>query len=186
MQSITIASYFRKDLIQEMKRQRRPSRRLRMHIVLLAAEGRSPTEIARILFCSRTTVYAVVGRFLREGRAAFDDRNRRGPKPLLEELEREYIERLVEEDSPTEHGWLRSRWSLQAPYSGIVQGASYPAEPGDTSARASSPGLSLEKATSGPARERLQRAKGAKAQEALGRHINDQRSRIVFPGRDQA
>jgi len=27
-----------------------------MHIVLLAAEGRSPTEIARMLFCSRTTV----------------------------------------------------------------------------------------------------------------------------------
>ena len=84
-----------------------------MHIVLLAAEGHSPTEIARILFCSRTTVYAVVGRFLREGRAAFDDRNRRGPKPLLEELEREYIERLVEEDSPTEHGWLCSRWSCK-------------------------------------------------------------------------
>ena len=84
-----------------------------MHIVLLAAEGHSPTEIARILFCSRTTVYAVVGRFLREGRAAFDDRNRRGPKPLLEELEREYIERLVEEESPTSHGWLRSRWSCK-------------------------------------------------------------------------
>ena len=84
-----------------------------MHIVLLAAEGRSPTEIARILFCSRTTVYAVVGRFLREGRAAFDDRKRRGPKPLLEELASEYIERLVEEDSPTEHGWLRSRWSCK-------------------------------------------------------------------------
>jgi putative transposase len=84
-----------------------------MHIVLLAAEGRSPTEIARILFCSRTTVYAVGGRFLREGQAAFDDRKRRGPKPLLEELASEYIERLVEEDSPTEHGWLRSRWSCK-------------------------------------------------------------------------
>jgi putative transposase len=84
-----------------------------MHIVLLAAEGRSPTEIARILFCSRTTVYAVVGRFLQEGQAAFDDRKRRGPKPLLEELASEYIERLVEEDSPTEHGWLRSRWSCK-------------------------------------------------------------------------
>jgi len=84
-----------------------------MHIVLLAAEGRSPTEIARILFCSRTTVYAVLGRFLREGRAAFDDRNRRGPKPMLEELESEYIERLVEEVSPIEHGWLRSRWSCK-------------------------------------------------------------------------
>jgi transposase len=156
-----------------------------MHIVLLAAEGRSPTEIARILFCSRTTVYAVVGRFLREGRAAFDDRNRRGPKPLLEELEREYIERLVEEDSPTEHGWLRSRWSCKLLTLELFKERATLLSQ-ETLRRASSPGLSLEKATSGPARERLQRAKGAKAQEALGRHINDQRSRIVFPGRDQA
>jgi DNA-directed RNA polymerase specialized sigma24 family protein len=45
-----------------------------MHIVLLCADGRSPTEIARVLFCSRTTVYAIAARFIREGRAAFDDR----------------------------------------------------------------------------------------------------------------
>ena len=54
MQSIIITSSERKVLIQQMKRERRPSRRLRMHIVLLSAEGRSPTEIARALFCSRT------------------------------------------------------------------------------------------------------------------------------------
>ncbi len=30
---------------------------------------------------------------------------------MLEELANDCIERLVEEDSPTEHGWLRSRWS---------------------------------------------------------------------------
>jgi transposase len=113
MQSITLASEERKDLIQKMKRERRPSRRLRMHIVLLCAEGRSPTEIARILFCSRTTVYAVVARFIREEQAAFFDRKRRGPKPLLEEPANEYIERLVEEELPTEHGWLHSRWSCK-------------------------------------------------------------------------
>lgn len=84
-----------------------------MHIVLLCADGRSPTEIARVLFCSRTTVYAVAFRFLREEQAAFEDRNRRGPKPLVGELASRYIERLVEEDSPTEHGWLRSRWSCK-------------------------------------------------------------------------
>jgi DNA-binding NarL/FixJ family response regulator len=56
MQSITIALEERKDLIQKMKRERKPSRRLRIHIVLLASEGLSPTEIARVLFRSRTTV----------------------------------------------------------------------------------------------------------------------------------
>jgi transposase len=113
MQSIAIAPQERKDLIQQMKRERRPSRRLRMHIVLLAVDGRSPTEIARVLFCSRTTVYAVASRFIREGKAAFFDRGRRGPEPLLGEPASEYIERLVEEGSPTEHGWLRSRWSCK-------------------------------------------------------------------------
>ena len=114
MQSITIAPEERKDLIQEMKRETKPSRRLRMHIVLLASEGLSPTEIARVLFCSRTTVYAVVYRSLREGRrTAFDDGIRRGPKPLLDESANERMERLVEEESPASHGWLLSRWSCK-------------------------------------------------------------------------
>ncbi len=113
MQSIAIAPEERKGLIIEMKRERRPSRRLRMHIALLASDGRPPTEIARVLFCSRTTVYAAVGRFVREGRAAFDDHARRGPKPLLGERAGERIGKLLEEDSPTGHGWLRSRWSCK-------------------------------------------------------------------------
>jgi putative transposase len=96
-----------------MKRERRPSRRLRMHIVLLCAEGLSPTQIARVLFCSRTTVYAVVARFIREEQAAFNDRKMRGPKPSVGQPASEHIQRLLEEDSPTEHGWLRSRWSCK-------------------------------------------------------------------------
>jgi transposase len=113
MQSITLASEERKDLIRKMKRERRPSRRLRMHIVVLCADGRSPTEIARVLFCSRTTVYTVTGRFIREERAAFDDRKMRGPEPLVGEPSSEYIQRLIERGSPTEDGWLRSRWSCK-------------------------------------------------------------------------
>lgn len=113
MENITIAPQERKSLIIEMKREAKPSRRLRMHIALLASDGLSPTEIARVLFCSRTTVYVLVGRFLREGRAAFDDHARRGPRPLLSEKANERVEKLLEEDSPTEHGWLRSRWSCK-------------------------------------------------------------------------
>jgi hypothetical protein len=55
MQSIAFASSERKDLIREMKRERQSSRRLKLHIVLLASDGLSPTEIARVLLCSRTT-----------------------------------------------------------------------------------------------------------------------------------
>jgi putative transposase len=113
MQNIIIAPSERKSLIIEMKRERRPSRRLRMHIALLASEGLSPTEIARVLFCSRTTVYAVVSRFVGESRAAFDDRLPRGPVPLVGKEADELVEKLLEEDSPVEHGWLRSRWSCK-------------------------------------------------------------------------
>ena len=104
MESITIAPIERKDLIVRMKRESRPSRRLRMHIVLLASEGYSPTKIARILFCSRTTVYAIVGRFVREGQKAFDDRKRRGPAPLVESSAQKLIEDLTEGVVPTERG----------------------------------------------------------------------------------
>jgi transposase len=84
-----------------------------MHIIVLAGDGFSPTEIAGVLFCSRTTVYAIVDRFSQKRRTAFDDRQRRGPKPLLEESATGRIERLVEEQSPAEHGWLRSPASLE-------------------------------------------------------------------------
>jgi putative transposase len=113
MQSITIASSERKALIQEMKRERRLSRRLRMHITLLTSDGCSPTEISRALFCSRNTVYTVVSRFLREGEAAFDDREKRGPRPSVGNAANERVEKLLEEDSPTSHGWLRTRWSCK-------------------------------------------------------------------------
>ncbi len=111
MQSIALLPEERKELIHLMKRERKPSRRLRMHVVLLATDGHSPTHVSRVLFCSRTTVYAIVDRFAEEGRAAFCDRKRRGPAPLLDDSTHERIETLVEEHSPTEHGWLRSRWS---------------------------------------------------------------------------
>lgn len=111
MRSITLTPQQRKDLIAQMKRESKPSRRLRMHIVLLAADGHRPAQIARVLYCSRTSVYTIVERFVGEGKSAFDDRKQRGPRPSLDGPVNERIERLVEEESPASHGWLRSRWS---------------------------------------------------------------------------
>src|SRR5215203_3865856 len=107
MESITIAPNERKDLILMMRRERKPSRRLRMHIVLLASEGYSATKIARVLYCSRTTVYTIVGRFIREEQRAFDDRKKRGPTPLVESSTQKLVEDLTEGVVPTERGWLR-------------------------------------------------------------------------------
>ena len=100
MQSIAITSAERKDLISLMKREIKPSRRLRMHIVLFASEGYSPTEISRTLFCSRTTVYAIAGRFVHEGPEAFEDRSRRGPAPLVEISAQKLVEDLTEKCCP--------------------------------------------------------------------------------------
>jgi Winged helix-turn helix len=161
MENITIAPQVRKSFITEMKRETKPSRRLRMHIILLASEGRSPTEISRVLFCSRTTVYAVVGRFAGEGRVAFDDLKRRGPEPLLGKRANERVEHLVEEDSPTDHGWLRSPASLelQAHRPPTVRGAGRPpGKPGDGAPRAPPARLPLEEAASRRARQRLRGA----------------------------
>ena len=57
MEGITIAPTERKNLIVRMKREIRPSRRLRMHITLLASEGYSATEIARVLYSVRAPPY---------------------------------------------------------------------------------------------------------------------------------
>lgn len=123
MESVLLSSQQRKDLILRMKRETKPSRRLRMHIVLLASDGRAPTEIARGLFCSRTTIYDTASRFLREGLAAFDDRKARGPRPLLGGAAQRRVERLLEEGSPVEHGWLRFPMELQARLPAASQGA---------------------------------------------------------------
>ncbi len=113
MQSITLTPKERNDLVIRMKRERKPSRRLRMHIILLTSEGYSATQIARVLFCSRTTIYTIVARFIREGQEAFDDHRRRGPAPLVKSSAQNLVEDLAEGVVPTERGWLRSRWSCE-------------------------------------------------------------------------
>ena len=80
MTSINLNQQERKDLIRQMKRETRPCRRLRMHIVLLVADDKlKPAQIAAVLYCSRTTVYAVAHRFSQQKGKAFDDKTPRGP-----------------------------------------------------------------------------------------------------------
>jgi DNA-binding MarR family transcriptional regulator len=188
MEGITIAPAERKDLIVGMKRESRPSRRLRMYIVLLASEGYSATEIARVLYCSRTTLYAIVDRFLREGQRAFDDRKRRGPIPLVDDSARELLEDLTEGVLPTERGWLRSPASLELQALGLraFQGASTRGKPREGAPRAPSARLSLEKASSAPAPQRLGRSPRAKAGEARRCPFDGGQSGIFLPGGDQA
>ena len=71
----------------------------------------SDPDRPRSLLLTHHRLHERIERFVGEGCSAFDDCKQRGPRPLLDDPAHERIERLVEEESPTEHGWLRSRWS---------------------------------------------------------------------------
>lgn len=87
---------------------------LALHIVLWCAAGRSPTDIAAVLFCSRSSVYRTV-RAYREGALAWghDDRGELVPPVrttvLLPTLRRSLLALL--KAPPRAYGWCRTRWS---------------------------------------------------------------------------
>lgn len=87
---------------------------LALHVVLLGAAGRSPTEIAAVLFCSRSSVYRVVkayragqlkGALEREG-AESGQAQGRGLGPALKRSVRALLPTV-----PRACGWCRTRGS---------------------------------------------------------------------------
>jgi transposase len=89
---------------------------LALHILLLCAAQRSPTEIATVLFCSRSTVYRVVKAYragqlegLGEGEEGGQERLRRRLTVLAPALKRSVLAILP--SVPHLCGWCRTRWS---------------------------------------------------------------------------
>jgi transposase len=88
---------------------------LGVHILLLCAAQRSPTEIAAVLFCSRSTVYRVVQAYrvgqwallLEEG--GTEQATSRRPPRLSPTLRRSVLGIL--HSGPRLCGWCRTRWS---------------------------------------------------------------------------
>src|SRR5437762_1026832 len=85
---------------------------LNLHILLLSAQGRTPTEIADFLLCSRSSVYRAV-RAYRAGKfdrlwLASAEAEVAAPPPLsrFQQLVRSLIEQ-----APRLSGWCRTRWS---------------------------------------------------------------------------
>ena len=84
---------------------------LRLHILILLAQRRSPTEIADWLLCSRSSIYEVAACW------------RQGWRPWPGELEQETASSLclapslrrsllaLLTKSPMAYGWYRTRWS---------------------------------------------------------------------------
>jgi len=87
---------------------------LALHILLLCAAGRNPTDIAAVLFCSRSSVYRTV-RAYRAGTLGLepDDDGRFSPPVrttvLVPTLRRSLLALL--KAPPRAYGWCRTRWS---------------------------------------------------------------------------
>jgi transposase len=87
---------------------------LALHILLLCAAGRTPTEIAAVLFCSRSSVYRTV-RAYRAGTLGLEhDAQGRLVPPvrttvLVPTLRRSLVALL--KAPPRAYGWCRTRWS---------------------------------------------------------------------------
>lgn len=87
---------------------------LALHLLLLCAAGRTPTEIAAVLFCSRSTVYRVV-RAYRAGdlERLEEEEGLRCPLAwrtgLTPTLRRSVL--AILQAAPRACGWCRTRWS---------------------------------------------------------------------------
>ena len=83
---------------------------LALHIILLCAAGYTPTQIAAVLFCSRSSVYRAV-RVYRKGSLASLS-NAEQPQrvgSLSPSLRRSLLALLKR--TPAAYGWCRTRWS---------------------------------------------------------------------------
>ncbi len=89
---------------------------LALHILLLCASGRTPSEIADFLFCSRSSVYRTVEAYRRGalGTAQATEREGRdeGGMPFyMSSLTRSLL--AIIKRVPSAFGWCRTRWSCQ-------------------------------------------------------------------------
>jgi transposase len=86
---------------------------LALHLLLLCAAGRTPSEIAAVLFCSRSSVYRVVKAYragtLRFDFPAADEARRARVRVLTPTLQRSLLALLG--TVPRAWGWCRTRWS---------------------------------------------------------------------------
>lgn len=100
----------RDDLLTIYRKDPDPELRFRAHIILLLAEGRPWSDIQAILFCSSRTIGRWLKRFQSEGAAGLTGRKRGRPF----RLGTGWVALLVSwvtTKTPSDFGFLRSRWS---------------------------------------------------------------------------
>jgi transposase len=105
--------------LEEQVRMRTELRRARygyflaLHLLLLCAAGRTPSEVASVLFCSRSSVYRIVRAYragtLTLGEATEYATHQRRRRRLTPSLKRSVLALL--KIAPRALGWCRTRWS---------------------------------------------------------------------------
>jgi transposase len=86
---------------------------LAVHVLLLCATGRPPSEVAAILFCSRSSVYRSV-RAYRAGTLSFEEGRARSAQQSWGRVLTPSLQRSVRallKTAPRALGWWRTRWS---------------------------------------------------------------------------
>ena len=95
-----------------MRRCQNGQMRIRYLIVLSCAEGTSPTEVARQLKVSRSTVYRVAERYNLRGEAGLADRRKGNGERKIDEGFLSTLSELVG-SSPRQFGWSRPTWTRE-------------------------------------------------------------------------
>ena len=82
---------------------------LALHVLLLCVAGRTPTEIATVLFCARSSVYRIVNAY----NAPALDTLVNTPAPTARWLSPSLCRslRALLKKVPSAYGWCRTRWS---------------------------------------------------------------------------
>jgi transposase len=86
---------------------------LAVHLLLLCAAGRTPSEVATVLFCSRSSVYRIV-RAYRAGTLPCNEATQHAPQQRRLRLLTPSLKRSVHallKTAPRTYGWCRTRWS---------------------------------------------------------------------------
>jgi transposase len=86
---------------------------LALHLLLLCAAGRTPSEVAAGLFCSRSSVYRIV-RAYQAGTLTFEETSAAAPLQRRLRLLTPSLKRSVHallRTAPRAYGWCRTRWS---------------------------------------------------------------------------
>ena len=90
---------------------------LALHVLLLCAAGRTPTEIATVLFCSRSSVYRIIRRYHAKQLGFTVDEDGHLAAPIRTTILMPWMKRSLAallKAPPRAYGWCRTRWSWAA------------------------------------------------------------------------